>query len=412
MGDTHMEESSPLQDQTAPLSLLDIFIEVPGFLESLPATSTKALLCTDAQLHRAAQAVNTRVKFPHPLSDPHPLYHLHIPVLLQGNFMNLKVLELRGVDLSFNVQALATSQWPQLTGLELASTHLGGSSIPYLVQAQWPALQYLGLADNSLDNEAAAALIHNNWPQLARLDVSRNMIEADAMAELVQNDWPGLTTLRLDWNEMLPSESAYLHLTQAPWQLQRLDLRYNKVNATVMSYLVQADWCEMRYLHLRNNKLDAEAVSTLITANWPLLETLLLGNNPLHPGAFQFLARGKWPLLDFLDVGDTDMTLEGLLHLLGGQWPKLRSLVIAENKLDSTAILMCSRAPWKSLWNLDISHNYLTQECMEEVKVAASHLWPQMKRVVTCHDWADCRGKCTYSKGCTPVIGRCVRSSF
>jgi uncharacterized protein (TIGR02996 family) len=178
----------------------------------------------------------------------------------------LCTLRLRYVPAGAMGRIAAAPLLAQLTGLELASNHLGPQGVATLVSSPYLAqLTQLDLSDTGLADEGATVLAASRLPSLTALDLGMNQIRA-AGAEVLARS-PVLSNLdRLGLFENAVGDQGARALAAAPElaRLTALDLRRNSIGEEGALALASSPHLDgLTVLRLEGNRPGVEGTAAL-----------------------------------------------------------------------------------------------------------------------------------------------------
>lgn len=258
--------------------------------------------------------------------------------LVTGNWPMLEEL-----DLSFNsmneqcMETLSKGNWPQLKKLKLKFCTLPVDASAYLALGKWPCLESLDFSGNGyLPAQVLIGLTEAHWPLFKDLDLASTLVKLSVLPYLAEA-WPNLQSLHLD-NYKVSAKSMNL-LVMCEWlHLRKLCLSSSKLDAAAIRRLSLGNWPNLDSLDLGRNSLLASDIEALVKGKWYKLQTLYLYENCLDAAAMVHLANGSWPLLRSLSLAWNRLDVEALQNLMKGAWFELETLDLCDNMTGSDRI--------------------------------------------------------------------------
>jgi len=183
-----------------------------------------------------------------------------------------------GHGLPVDLHTLSTCQWPLLETLCLLDGKLDDAHAAVIFRADWPLLRSLRLPHNCLMH--LEGLDHSRWPQLKLVCLEDNPVSNTGLQRLACAQWPKLTSLDLGNNTAhTATPLAWHQLIEVHWpMLSNLYLGGNRIKATMMKNIVEAQLSSIRTLNLSNNSLDSVAIDQLMKGSWAQLHQLNLNH--------------------------------------------------------------------------------------------------------------------------------------
>ncbi|DBA97640.1 TPA: hypothetical protein ACH3X3_012534 [Trebouxia sp. C0006] len=237
---------------------------------------------------------------------------------------NLAVYYIQGMPVDLHM--LSARQWPLLESLTLCYGRLDDAQATLIFQADWPLFRKLWLSYNCLMD--LDGVDHSRWQQLESICLMHNPVSNTGLQRFVSAQWPKLTSLSLS-NIVLSAGRPTLKWHQ----------------------LIEANWPMLSSLELYGNRINAVMLSNIVDAQFSSIKSLILSKNSLDSVAIGHLVKGPWMQLCnlHLDSALCGSIADCLVLLSTGAWPQLGSLWLSGNGVDVTALAALAKSKWPSL---------------------------------------------------------------
>jgi len=278
---------------------------------------------------------------------------------------NLAVYYIQGMPVDLHM--LSARRWPLLESLTLCYGRLDDAQASLIFQADWPLLRKLWLSYNCLMD--LDGVDHSRWQQLESICLMHNPVSNTGLQRFVSAQWPKLTSLSL---------------SNIALSAGRPTLKWHQ--------LIEANWPMLSSLELHGNRINAVMLSNIVDAQFSSIKTLILSKNSLDSVAIGHLVKGPWMQLCnlHLDSALCGSIADCLVLLSTGAWPQLGSLWLSGNGGDVTALAALAKSKWPSLRYLDLADNQISSDdfglmggdaTCDKPRDMCRHVWPKLRHL-------------------------------
>ena len=292
---------APGNVKTVQPNLLDLLHAVPGLVDVVSTYGLKSLAATSRSFRQKVQQQFVTVRIKPYVKDTQEQLKGTLPLLSCGAWKQVQNLH---ITLSLlpptAMHTVLQADWPVMTVLDLQNTALSCDAIFLLVAQSWPCLSRLNLNGTSLSTDACLKLLTGSWPLLKSLDLGQNHLDTSFFKQMVEGSrLLYLTELHLP-DTGLDTVSEFIHFRA---RLQTLCLDKNRLTASIMTLLSQADWGSLEVLSIwRCQRLSAETIQVLACTELPRLTNLNMGELGIVQIAthietlIKLVSQANWPL--------------------------------------------------------------------------------------------------------------------